>query len=103
MIFGSTLFYGCSSVGRASVSKTECREFESLHPCFNELEFEMNIKGYFAEVYNELVNKVSWPSWSELQSSATIVMIASVLIAIGIFVMDFVFRHVMTFVYIMFY
>ena len=63
----------------------------------------MNIKGYFADVYNELVNKVSWPSWSELQSSATIVMIASVIIALGIFVMDFVFRHVMTFVYCMFY
>ena len=25
--------YGCSSVGRALVSKTKCREFESLHPC----------------------------------------------------------------------
>ena len=25
--------YGCSSVGRALVSKTRCREFESLHPC----------------------------------------------------------------------
>ena len=24
---------GCSSVGRASVSKTECREFEPCHPC----------------------------------------------------------------------
>jgi len=44
----------------------------------------MKIKAYFADVYNELVNKVSWPSWSELQSSATIVMIASVIIAIGI-------------------
>ena len=26
-------FYGNSSVGRASVSKTECREFEPLFPC----------------------------------------------------------------------
>ena len=59
----------------------------------------MNIKAYFADVYNELVNKVSWPSWSELQNSASIVMIASVIIAIGIFIMDFVFRHVMDFIY----
>ena len=59
----------------------------------------MKIKAYFADVYNELVNKVSWPSWSELQSSATIVMIASVIIAIGIFVMDFSFRHIMDFIY----
>lgn len=63
----------------------------------------MNIKGYFADVYNELVNKVSWPSWPELQSSATIVMIASVIIAIGIFAMDFFFRHVMSYIYSMFF
>ena len=59
----------------------------------------MKVKAYFTDVYNELVHKVSWPSWSELQSSATIVMIASVIIAVGIFVMDFVFRHVMDFIY----
>ena len=59
----------------------------------------MNIKAYFTDVYNELINKVSWPSWSELQSSATIVMIASVIIALGIFAMDFVFRQVMDFIY----
>ena len=53
----------------------------------------MNIKAYFADVYNELINKVSWPSWAELQSSATIVMIASVIIAVGIFVMDFALTH----------
>ena len=63
----------------------------------------MKIKTYLSEVYNELVHKVSWPSWSELQGSATVVMIASVIIALGIFVMDFVFRHAMTFVYSMFY
>ncbi len=61
----------------------------------------MNIKAYFADVYNELVNKGPWPSWSELQSSATIVMIASVIIALGIFVMDFAFRHIMDFIYSM--
>ena len=63
----------------------------------------MKIKGYLSDVYNELMNKVSWPSWSELQSSATIVMIASVIIALCIFAMDFSFRHVMTGVYELFY
>ena len=29
----SLRFYGCSSVGRALVSKTRCREFEPYHPC----------------------------------------------------------------------
>ncbi|MFA6834600.1 MAG: preprotein translocase subunit SecE [Bacteroidaceae bacterium] len=63
----------------------------------------MKIKTYFDNVYNELVNKVSWPTWSELISSTTVVMIASVMIAIGIFIMDFVFRHLMSFIYGMFY
>lgn len=62
----------------------------------------MKLKTYFADVYNELVNKVSWPSWPELQSSATVVMIASVIIALGIFAMDFSFRHIMNFIYSMF-
>ncbi len=59
----------------------------------------MNIKGYFSSVYNELVNKVTWPTWSQLQNTASIVMIASVIIALGIFAMDFVFRHIMDVVY----
>ena len=59
----------------------------------------MKIKAYFADVYNELVNKVSWPSWSELQSSATIVMIASVIIALIILVMDQIVDHLMHFIY----
>lgn len=61
----------------------------------------MKLKAYFSDVYNELMHKVSWPSWSELQSSAAIVMIASVIIAIGIFIMDFSFRHIMNFIYSM--
>ena len=61
----------------------------------------MKVTAYFADVYNELVHKVSWPSWSELQSSATIVMIASVIIAIGVLVMDFSFRNIMEFIYSM--
>lgn len=62
----------------------------------------MGLKSYFSNVYNELVNKVSWPSRPELFSSSVVVMVASVIIASVIFVMDFAFRHIMTFVYNMF-
>ncbi|MCB0430176.1 MAG: preprotein translocase subunit SecE [Flavobacteriales bacterium] len=48
----------------------------------------MGLKTYFEETYDELVNKVSWPTWSELQSSAIIVMVASVIIAIAVVLMD---------------
>lgn len=50
---------------------------------------------YFSETKNELVNKVSWPTWPELQSSAIVVMVSSVIIALVVFGMDFVFELLM--------
>jgi len=61
------------------------------------------IKEYFKEVYNELVHKVTWPTWSELQNSMVVVMVASLIIALVIYVMDVSFTKVMEFVYSMFY
>lgn len=51
---------------------------------------------YLSETRNELVNKVSWPTWPELQSSAIVVMVSSVIIALVVFGMDEVFRILMT-------
>jgi preprotein translocase subunit SecE len=42
----------------------------------------------------ELVNKVTWPTWEELQSSAIVVLIASVLIALLVFGIDSIFKFV---------
>ena len=50
-----------------------------------------SLKTYFAESYNELVNKVSWPTWKELQSSAIIVLVTALIIALLVFLMDFTF------------
>ena len=50
------------------------------------------IINYFEEAFNELIHKVTWPSWKELQNSAIVVMIATVIIALIIFVMDFSFQ-----------
>ena len=63
----------------------------------------MKLKLYFEEAYNELVHKVSWPTWKELQNSAFIVMVASFIIALIIFVMDISFENMMNFVYSLFY
>ncbi|MBL7967436.1 MAG: preprotein translocase subunit SecE [Prolixibacteraceae bacterium] len=63
----------------------------------------MKLKIYFEEAYNELVHKVSWPTRKELQSSAFIVMVASFIIALIVFVMDFSFENIMSFVYSIFY
>jgi preprotein translocase subunit SecE len=63
----------------------------------------MKIKAYFEETWNELVHKVSWPTWAELQNSAMIVMIGTVIISLLIFAMDFSFRNIMEMVYSLFY
>ena len=51
------------------------------------------------ETYDELVHKVSWPTRSELTSSAVAVLYASLLIAVVVFAMDFCFQQVMEFIY----
>lgn len=48
------------------------------------------IIAYCKESYFELANKVSWPTWKELQSSAIVVMVASLIIALVIAGMDMV-------------
>lgn len=62
----------------------------------------MKLKIYLEEAYNELVHKVSWPTRKELQSSAFIVMVASLIIALIVFVMDISFETIMSFVYSLF-
>ena len=59
-------------------------------------------KTYIDETTNELFHKVTWPSWSELQSSAIVVAIASVIIALIVFLMDFTFNKGMEAIYHLF-
>jgi preprotein translocase subunit SecE len=61
------------------------------------------MKTYIKESYAELVHKVSWPSVSELQSSAIVVMVASIIIALVVMAMDFTFEHLMQFIYKLLY
>lgn len=54
---------------------------------------------YLKESFEELTKKVAWPTWDKLQSSALLVMVSTVLLAVVLFVIDFVFEHLMTFIY----
>ena len=54
---------------------------------------------YFKDSYNELVNKVTWPSFKQLSGSVKVVMVASVIFALVVLVMDFVFKGVMNGIY----
>ena len=57
------------------------------------------IKTYIDETRNELQNKVSWPTWKELQDSAIVVMIASLIIALVIWAVDLGFKYLLEAVY----
>ncbi|MFM9946951.1 MAG: preprotein translocase subunit SecE [Saprospiraceae bacterium] len=46
------------------------------------------IKLYLQESYSELVHKVTWPTWANLQSSAVVVLVASLILALIILGMD---------------
>ncbi|MEN8118971.1 MAG: preprotein translocase subunit SecE [Bacteroidota bacterium] len=63
----------------------------------------MKLKLYIEESYKELTQKVTWPTWQELQSSAIVVMVASLIIAMLIFLMDSSFSNVMELIYGLFY
>jgi preprotein translocase subunit SecE len=51
------------------------------------------------ESYSELVYKVSWPTQKQLISSSVLVLIASIIIAVFIWVVDKVFNLLMELIY----
>jgi len=54
---------------------------------------------YLKESWVELTQKVTWPTWSSLQDSAVLVMVASLVLAVVIWAMDFLFENLMKFIY----
>ncbi|HHJ50684.1 MAG TPA: preprotein translocase subunit SecE [Phaeodactylibacter sp.] len=56
-------------------------------------------KLYVRESYDELMHKVTWPSWTQLQSNTVAVLVASAILALIIMLMDMVFNFVMETLY----
>lgn len=54
---------------------------------------------YFRNSYKELKYKVTWPSWSELEQTAIVVIIASIILALLLFGMDKILKFVLSFLY----
>jgi preprotein translocase subunit SecE len=46
------------------------------------------IQLYLKESYNELVNKVTWPTWSKLLQDSRLVLVASLILSLIIFLID---------------
>jgi len=51
------------------------------------------------ESYNELVHKVTWPSKSDLANSTVIVMVASIIMAIVVWLVDLAINQIMHLIY----
>lgn len=57
---------------------------------------------YLRDSYKELVEKVTWPSWDQLQQSTMIVLGATLFITALVWVMDFVANGSLKFIYSLF-
>jgi preprotein translocase subunit SecE len=57
------------------------------------------IGNYFKESYKELTEKVSWPTWLQLQQSTMIVLAATILLSFIVLGMDFVAGNGLKFIY----
>ena len=67
-----------------------------------QIEIYMKIIDGLKESYTELVQKVSWPSKDELMQSSVIVLVASLLMASIVWLIDTIFEKLMTIVYDLF-
>jgi len=57
------------------------------------------ISAYFKDSYQELTERVTWPSWLQLQQSTLIVLIATVFITGIVWIMDFSSNQLLKLIY----
>jgi preprotein translocase subunit SecE len=94
--------HGSSSTGRVAVSKTVGCGFDPYLPCYNFQTEIMNfaeIKEYVTSSVDEVKNKVTWPAYSDLQSSTVLVLVASLILSLLLGLVDFVFENGMNWFY----
>jgi len=65
--------------------------------------FEMSkLTAYVKDSYRELLEKVTWPTWSQLQQSTMIVLVATLIITGIVWVMDLGIASLLELVYSLF-
>ena len=57
------------------------------------------IVNYCKACYDELAHKTTWPTYKELTQSAVVVLTASLVIAVVVWLMDVVFKAAMSSIY----
>ena len=57
------------------------------------------LKLYIKESYNELVNKVTWPSMASLQQTTVVVIVGSIILTAVVAIMDGAWKTIITQIY----
>ncbi|MCU0335359.1 MAG: preprotein translocase subunit SecE [Chitinophagaceae bacterium] len=57
------------------------------------------VGNHFRESWQELVEKVTWPTWAQLQQSTVIVLVATLLITGMVWVMDVASENLLKLIY----
>jgi preprotein translocase subunit SecE len=60
------------------------------------------LTAYFKDSYKELLQKVTWPTWDQLQQSTMIVLGATLVITLMVWVMDLAANNALKFIYSLF-
>ncbi|MFM2231967.1 MAG: preprotein translocase subunit SecE [Bacteroidota bacterium] len=60
------------------------------------------IQTYFRDSYKELMEKVTWPNWQQLQQSTMIVLVATLVITAIVWLLDLGSSNLLKFVYSLF-
>ncbi len=60
------------------------------------------VSNYIRDSYKELMEKVTWPNWQQLQQSTMIVLVATLIITALVWVMDFIAAGSLNFIYKLF-
>jgi preprotein translocase subunit SecE len=60
------------------------------------------VKNYILASYDELMHKVSWPTWEELQESTMLVLVSSILFSAAVALTDFGLQKILNLFYSVF-
>jgi len=57
------------------------------------------VSSYFQDSWKELIEKVTWPTWNQLQQSTVIVLVATLVITAMVWIMDFASQNLLKLIY----
>jgi preprotein translocase subunit SecE len=60
------------------------------------------VQAYFRDSYIEMTEKVTWPTWAQLQQSTMIVLVATLFITSIVWLMDLASNNLLKFIYSLF-